>query len=115
MQEFASGLWRLVGGASSPLLAIIGPSRLEWYITDFACIFLGIPTVSATVDVYIHNTAYPSYFIYYMYRVLNCGSVNNMAMYKCWSAHIQVLKPHISTSLQSHPSPKKEKSQRQVN
>ena len=30
----------------SPMLAVCSVVRLEWYIVDYACCLLGIPTVS---------------------------------------------------------------------
>ena len=47
VEQFACGLRHVLGDSSSPpMVAICAISRLEWYVADFACLFLGIPTVS---------------------------------------------------------------------
>lgn len=45
---FSSGLKKLVldRGCSQSMVSMCSISRLEWYLTDLACLLLSIPTVS---------------------------------------------------------------------
>ena len=53
IEQFAAGLRQLMGDNFHPMVAMCANSRIEWYIADFACILLGIPTVSH-VKVFVH-------------------------------------------------------------
>ena len=46
VEQFASGLRQLMSADFHPMVAMCANSRMEWYISDFACILLGLPTVS---------------------------------------------------------------------
>ena len=54
---FGSGLQKLMlnRGCSGSMVSMCSISRLEWYLTDVACLLLGIPTVSPR---YRSNTNY---------------------------------------------------------
>ena len=45
VEQFASGLRQLMSDDFHPMVAMCANSRMEWYISDFACILLGLPTV----------------------------------------------------------------------
>ena len=45
VKQFASGLRYMMKEDWTPMVAICSTTRLEWYITDIACMFLGITTV----------------------------------------------------------------------
>ena len=45
VKQFASGLRYVMKEDWTPMVAICSTTRLEWYITDIACMFLGITTV----------------------------------------------------------------------
>lgn len=49
VKAFGSGLNKLLQdrGLCHSMISMCSVSRLEWYLTDVACLFLGIPTVSA--------------------------------------------------------------------
>ncbi len=48
---FASGLKKLMSdkACSSSMISMCSIARLEWYLTDLACLLLGVPTVSQNV------------------------------------------------------------------
>lgn len=50
---FAGGLHQLLfhNQSKSMMAAVCSVCRLEWYVTDLACILLGIPTVSGSLIV----------------------------------------------------------------
>lgn len=54
VRNFAAGLKKLLAGHPSPMVSMCSVTRPEWYITDYACLLLGIPTVSLHLlyDVY---------------------------------------------------------------
>ena len=45
VKQFAYGLRYVMKEDWTPMVAICSTTRLEWYITDIACMFLGITTV----------------------------------------------------------------------
>ena len=47
VEQFASGLKYVMKKDWTQMVAICSTTRLEWYITDIACMFLGIPTVGS--------------------------------------------------------------------
>ena len=49
VHQFYSSLDALLVGLPSRFVALCGNSSLQWYVTDFACILRGVPTVSVRV------------------------------------------------------------------
>ena len=49
VHQFYSSLDALLVGLPSRFVALCGNSSLQWYVTDFACILRGVPTVSVHV------------------------------------------------------------------
>lgn len=49
VHQFYSSLDALLVGLPSRFVALCGNSSLQWYVTDFACILRGVPTVSVWV------------------------------------------------------------------
>ena len=52
VKHFASGLMKMMTekGITESLISMCSVSRLEWYLTDIACLLLGITTVSINVS-----------------------------------------------------------------
>ena len=48
VKAFGSGLKRLLLNkkCNNSMISMCSIARLEWYLTDLACLFLGVPTVS---------------------------------------------------------------------
>ena len=48
VKQFASGLKQLISKQDwNQMVSICGTTRMEWYIADLACTFLGVTTVSS--------------------------------------------------------------------
>ena len=52
VKAFGSGLTRILKDrkCSNSMVSMCSIARLEWYLTDLACLFLGVPTVSLAVS-----------------------------------------------------------------